>query len=155
MAQGGPELQHIVGGTDQRPFPLDLPHPPRQALAKAASLLDLPKDRLHDGLPLGVPGAASIGPPRPPHPVCHRQPSWRPAARGGECRSPMRLPIWRHQQFTAQDRNRLAIRFAEIAGIQAGHPQHLPGLGQHRRHQRLGLPQADDRLCRDPPLLEA
>ena len=62
MAQGGPELRHIVGGTEQRPFPPDLPHPPQQALTKAASLLDLPKDRLHEGLPLGVPGAASFGP---------------------------------------------------------------------------------------------
>lgn len=65
MARGGPELEHIVGGTDQRPLPPDLPHPPQQELAKAASLLDLPKDRLHDGLPLGVLGTASFGPQGP------------------------------------------------------------------------------------------
>src|SRR3990172_12720255 len=48
--QGPPELQHIVGCTDERPFPPDLAHPAQQKLAEASPLLDLPKDRFHDGL---------------------------------------------------------------------------------------------------------
>ncbi|MDF0673769.1 MAG: hypothetical protein P0120_05425 [Nitrospira sp.] len=39
--EGGPELTHIVGRTDQRPFPTDLPHPAQQELPIATATRDL------------------------------------------------------------------------------------------------------------------
>ncbi len=73
MPEGGPELEDIVRGTDERPFPTDLAHLAQQERAEASLLLDLPKDRLHDGLPFGVPRTAPLGPQCTTHPLGHRQ----------------------------------------------------------------------------------
>ena len=39
MPQGSPELQDIVGGTDQRPFPPHVPQAAQQKLPEAAAVL--------------------------------------------------------------------------------------------------------------------
>jgi len=43
-----PELQHIVHGADQGPFPPRLPQPIQQEWPIATALLDLAEDRLDD-----------------------------------------------------------------------------------------------------------
>jgi hypothetical protein len=93
MPEGGPELEDIVRGTDERPFPPDLAHPAQQKLAEASPLLDLPKDRLHDGLApsiqpptgFGPGGCAACGPPPTGPPEGDRVARWaRPVHGAGD-----------------------------------------------------------------------
>src|ERR1700675_1173488 len=117
--QGPPELQHIVGRTDERPFPPDLAHPAQQKLAEASPLLDLPKDRLHDGLVPSIQTPTGLGPEGAPHAVRHRQARRRATAwRGGHGPS-MELAIRWDERGTAQRGEGRDVRLAEIAGIQA------------------------------------
>ena len=73
MSQGGPELEHIVGGTDQRPFPAHRPHPPQQELSIAAALRDLAEHRLDDRFPPGLESSTTRRAARAAHPVSPRQ----------------------------------------------------------------------------------
>jgi hypothetical protein len=70
-AQGAPEFQDIVCGTDERPFPSDLLHPAQQELPIAAPLLDLTEHRFHDGFALSIEPSPTCGPEGAAHPVSH------------------------------------------------------------------------------------
>ena len=139
MPEGGPELEDSVRGTDERPFPPDLAHPAQQKLAEAAPLLDLPKDRLQDGLAPNIQTPTGFGPEGAPHAVRHRQARRRATAgRGGHGPS-MELAIRWDERGTAQRREGRDVRLAEITGLQARGSGYLLRMDQHLRQQRLDL----------------
>jgi hypothetical protein len=139
MPEGGPELEDIVRGTDERPFPPDLAHPAQQNLAEASPLLDLPQDRLYDGLAPSIQTPTGFGPEGAPHTVRHRQARRRATAwRGGHGLS-MELAIRWDERGTAQRGEGRDVRLAEIAGIQARGSGNLLRIDQHLRQQWLGL----------------
>lgn len=81
VAGGRPELQHVVGRTDQRPFAADLVMAPRQELPEPASLLDLAEDRPDRDFPFGVQASPALRAQRAAHAVSDREPRGNPAAR--------------------------------------------------------------------------
>jgi len=72
MSSGGPELEHIVGGTDECPFSAHLLHSAQQELSIAAALLDLAEDRLNDRFALAVASASACCLEGAAHPISHR-----------------------------------------------------------------------------------
>lgn len=101
MIEGPPELQHIVGGTDQRPFPAHLLHPAQQELPEAAALLDLAEHRLDDRFAPGIEPSTALRAERTAHPVGHRQSDRGPAPGRGRQGLTMVRPIGRNQGLTA------------------------------------------------------
>jgi hypothetical protein len=71
LAQGGPEFEHMVCGTDERPFAAHLPHPAQQELSIAAALLDLAEGRLDDRFAPGVEASPTCGTEGAAHPISH------------------------------------------------------------------------------------
>ena len=134
-----PELQDVVGGTDQRPFPADLPQAAQQELPEPTALLELAEHRLDDCFAPGLQASAPLGPQRPPHPLRHRQSSRRPAARGGGPGASVPLAIRRDEGLTAQGGQGFHVRLAARPRVHARGPRHLAGIDQHLGQERLGL----------------
>ena len=70
-AQGGPQFQDIVCGTDERPFAAHLPHPPQQELPIAPALFDLTEHGLHDRFAPGIAPSPMLCPEPAAHPIGH------------------------------------------------------------------------------------
>ena len=90
---GPPELQHIVGRTDQRPFTADLAIAPQQELSEPTSLLDLTEDQLDRDLAFGVQAPPALRAQRAAHAVRDREFHGNPA---------MLLPLREDQEHAAQ-----------------------------------------------------
>ena len=71
LAEGGPEFQDIVCGTDERPLAVHLPHSAQQELSIAAALFDLAEDRLDDHFAPSVELSAALRAERTAHPIRH------------------------------------------------------------------------------------
>lgn len=133
--QGGPELQDIVRGTDERPFSAHLPHPAQQELSMAAALFDLTEHWLDNRFPLGVA-------PSPAHcaeGTAHRQARGRAPSGRGRPHLAVQLAIRRDERGIAQRGEGRNVRLAEIPCIHAGHTRNGTSIGQHLGQHRLGL----------------
>ena len=139
MPEGGPELEDIVHGTDERPFSADLAHPAQQELAEAPPLLDRPKDRLHDGLPLRIERPTPLGPQCTTHPLSHRQARRRATAWRSRHGPSRELAIGGDERVTAHRGDGRDVRLAEIAGIQARGSGPLAGIHERLGQTRVGL----------------
>ncbi len=97
-----PQLQEVVGGTDECPLPADLAVPAQQELAEPPALFDLPEHRLDGFLPHGVQPPPPLRAQRGAHAVRHRECLRDPAAGRGRARLPVVLTIGRDQGRAAR-----------------------------------------------------
>lgn len=99
-AQGRPEFQDIVRGTDERPFPAHLPHPAQQELPIATTLLDLAEHRFDNRFAPGIASSPALCPECAAHAIGHRQSHWRSASGDGRYHLAMELAVRRNEAYS-------------------------------------------------------
>src|SRR5512132_2375701 len=116
------QLPEIVDGTEQRPLLADPGEAPPEELAKAARVLDLPKDRLDDRLAPRIAAAAASGPELTGHAFADVEPGRGPAAGRRPRRCGMRVALRRDEWLDPPALQRHDVGLGPV-----------PCVGQHAR----------------------